>query len=95
MAHLSGDRMAVPDQQIPRHRHAQFSVQAVADPPSPDVGHLFHAGNMGSGVRDGLERVGIDAVQHPHQHGTRRLPDKGEDCRRDEEANYRPDQDRT
>ena len=89
VAHLSGDLMTLADRQASRHRHAQFGVQAMADPPSPNVGHLFHAGNMGRGVRDGLQGVGVYAVQHPYQHGARRLPDKDEDRRRDEEASYR------
>jgi hypothetical protein len=89
VAHLSGDLMTLSDRQIPRHCDAQFGVQAMANPPSPNVGHLFHAGNVGSGVQDGLQRVGIDAVQHPHHHGARRLPDQDEDRRRDKEANYR------
>jgi hypothetical protein len=89
VAHLSRDLMTLSDRQTPCHRDAQFGVQPMTDPPSPNVGHLFHAGNMGRGVRNGLQGVGIYAVQHPDQHGPRGLPDKDEDRRRDEEASYR------
>ena len=81
VAHLPGDLMTLSDRQIPHHCDAQFGVQTVTDPSSPNIGHLFHAGNMGSGVRDGFQCVGIDAVQHPHHHRTCRLPDKEKDRR--------------
>ena len=71
VAHLSGDLMPLCDRQTPRHRDAQLGVQAMADPPRAHVGHLLDAGHMGRGVRDGLQRVGIYSVQHPHDHRAR------------------------
>lgn len=82
---IAGHVMALRHRQATRHRDAHVSVQAMADPASSDIGHFFDGRDVPSGVDDLVQRLGLHAVQGPHQHGPSRLPHDNQDRSRDHE----------
>jgi len=88
-ANLLRDLVTISHRQPPGHRDAHLRVQAMSNPPGPEIGDLFHSRNVTRRVADRLERLRIDPVEHPDHHRPSRFPDDHEDGGRDQQPDDR------
>lgn len=87
--HFLGQLMPLFYGQLPWDGDAEFSLQSVTDPTSPNVRERVHSGDVAGRVPHLVNHLGLDSVKHTGENDFHRLPNYSEDRDRDDEANYR------
>src|SRR5438132_1218934 len=89
VAHLLRHAVTLGDRQASPHAHTHVDMEPVADPPRPRVGDVLDPRDVACRVKDLVQNLGLDPVEHPEEDRARGLPDEDEDRDRDRDASER------